>query len=372
MKVLVVGAGAVGGLLGAALSRGGAELTWLARGERGRRLAAEGLRVERGAEAWRVRAEVVESMEEAAVAGPFAAVLLAVRGMDVEALGADIGRALPPARLLVMLNGVGHEARLQALLPRHRVLAGSLTAACWEAAPGVVGAGLKGGVGLECGEAGGVGADAPDRTGETDGAEGTDGAWVAGGDGTDLVAAFTAGGLAARCYDDGAALKWSKLLLNLLGSATTAILGWPPARVFADRRLFELELAAWREALAVMAALGLRPLALPGYPVPVYAALVRRLPGPLRFRLLAPRLAGGRGDRLPGPAADLARGRRRTECEWLGGAVARSAGELGLAAPVNAGLSALVADLAAGRRPREAFRDRPEALLDEIARAHGR
>ncbi len=95
--------------------------------------------------------------------------------------------------------------------------------------------------------------------------------------------------------------------------------------------------------------------------------LARGLPAALLQPLLGPRLAGGRGDRLPGPAMDLARGRARTECEWLGGAVADAAATAGLNAPINTALAGLVADLAAGRRPRDDFHDRPERLLAAVA-----
>lgn len=342
MRVLVIGAGAVGGLLGAVLSLGGAEVSWLVRGERGRRLAAEGLGLTWGAEARLLQPRLAFSPAEAAAGGPFDACLMAVRGMDAAAAAEAVAGLPAPGCLVVMLNGVGHEARLREMLPGRRVLAACLTTACWETAPGRIQAGTKGGVGLEC---------PPDLAG-----------W-----GKDLAGAFAAGGLEARCYHDGDRLKWSKLLLNLLGSATTAILGWPPARVFGHRPLFDLELAAWREALRVMAALGHRPLPLPGYPVPRYAALVRHLPAALLFPFMGPKLVGGRGDRLPGPAADLARGRERTECEWLGGAVARAGAAAGRPAPVNAALSGLVADLAAGRRRRADFLDRPQELLAFVA-----
>ena len=342
MKVLVLGAGAVGGLLGGTLAIGGADVTLVARGARGRTLAAQGLRLGRDGESRHLDLPVVESVADAATQGPFDAVLLTLRGMDLEAAGAEIAEHLPPGRIIVMLNGVGHEAALAARLPRHAVCAGTLTAACWEREVAWIQATDKGGVALEC------------RPGDAC-------------DNADLAEAFRAGGLPSRCFPSGAAIKWSKLLLNLLGSATTAILGWPPARVFADRRLFGLELAAWREAMEVMKAMGVAPVTLPGYPVPLYVRLARGLPAAFLHPLLGPRLAGGRGDRLPGPAADLARGRTRTECEWLSGAMVLAAARMDLSAPVNAALSSLVADLAAGRRPREAFRDQPERLLATVA-----
>jgi hypothetical protein len=75
---------------------------------------------------------------------------------------------------------------------------------------------------------------------------------------------LTSGGLRARRLEDAASMRWSKLLANLLGNATSAILDMDPGDVYRDRGLFDVERRQLREALAVMRALGLRPLALPG------------------------------------------------------------------------------------------------------------
>jgi 2-dehydropantoate 2-reductase len=45
MRVLVVGAGALGGYFGGCLVKAGRDVTFLARGQRAAQLAAEGLRI---------------------------------------------------------------------------------------------------------------------------------------------------------------------------------------------------------------------------------------------------------------------------------------------------------------------------------------
>src|SRR2546429_9439550 len=55
-----------------------------------------------------------------------------------------------------------------------------------------------------------------------------------------------------RRYTDFRAMKWSKLLFNILGNPQSAILDLPPSHVFADSELFRYERAAFREATAVM------------------------------------------------------------------------------------------------------------------------
>ena len=61
-------------------------------------------------------------------------------------------------------------------------------------------------------------------------------------------------GFSVTIYPDAAAMKWTKLLMNMVGNATCAILDMPPNEIFADTSLADLEIEAWREALAVMKA----------------------------------------------------------------------------------------------------------------------
>ena len=73
-----------------------------------------------------------------------------------------------------------------------------------------------------------------------------------------LVEACDEAGLNARLYPDSAEMKWSKLLTNLLGNASSAILDMTPAQVFADPGLYNMEVQQLREAQAVMRALGIQ------------------------------------------------------------------------------------------------------------------
>ncbi len=141
-------------------------------------------------------------------------------------------------------------------------------------------------------------------------------------------------------------LKWSKLLLNILGNAQAAILDTDAASIAGDSASFGIEQRAFREALQVMRRLPAQPLRLPGYDVPKLA-LAMRFPRPIAWRLLKERIGGGRGEKRPSLALDLARGKRETEVAWLNGAVDAAARRYGLHAPVNATLTALVQQLAA-------------------------
>ena len=73
-------------------------------------------------------------------------------------------------------------------------------------------------------------------------------------------------------------MKWSKMLTNLLANASSAILDMPPAEIFADPRLFRIEILMLREALQVMHAQDISVVDLPATPVRALAFAAAYLP----------------------------------------------------------------------------------------------
>ena len=347
---MVAGAGALGSWLGGALCLGGADVTLVARSTHRAVTAEHGLTVITADNRRSTHPRVVGTVDEAFADGAnYDLGLITVKSYDAPGVAREIVAALsryPSARcaaLATFQNGVGSEALVAATTAgviEGPVVAGTLTTAVGLREPGIVAGGAKGGVGI---------AARPAEAANM------------------LADALAAGGLQVTRHEDAAAMKWSKLLLNMIGSATSAIVALPPAQLFRNRDVFDLEVAAWNEALAVMKGAGLRPTALPGYPVPTYAFALRWLPAPLRFPLLSARLAGSRGDRLPGVAADLVAGRARSEINALHGAVADTGEALGIPVALNRALHDLVIDLATGGQAREPFEGRPDALLKALA-----
>jgi 2-dehydropantoate 2-reductase len=338
MKVLVVGAGAVGGWLGGHLARGGEAVTLVARGPRAAALAREGLTLRLADASLVFPTPVAGSVAEACAGSRFDWALVCVKSYHSTDVAAELASVDGVRRVACFQNGIGNEDQLVRQLPEVPVVPATLTTGVWLAELTTVAGSAKGGAGL-----------AADAAAD------------------DLAQALVRGGISVQRYPDAAAMKWSKLLLNLLGSATSALLDWPPARVFTDRRLFHVERAAWLEAAAVMRGLGHRPVALPGYPVDWFDRAVNWLPERWLYQVAAGRLAGGRGERRTGLAMDLQAGRTDSEVSVLHGAVAAAGAELGTATPTCAALARLVTDVTAGRLPRAALVDRPAALLAAIA-----
>ncbi len=344
-RVLVYGAGAVGSLVAAALAEsrppGGAApaITVLGRRPHVAAIRTWGLIVE-GAAGRTVCKNVdsVTSLDD--LAGPPDIVMLAVKAYQVpEALALLAGvLARPETSVVVLENGIGSEEIVAGVIGGGRTVSGAVTISVEQDRPGAVRRHTRGG-GLALAPVGG--ASPVERA----------------------ASLFRASPLPVRTYPDAAQMKWSKLLLNLLVNATSAILDLPTDAIAADPRLFALERAAFREAVRVMRALGLRPVALPGFPVPLVVRVMAAPPW-LGRAALRRGLSRGRGDKMPSLWHDLERGRRQNEVAVLNGAVAREGERLGVAVPVNRTLTEVLLALAEGRADRAAYRHKPEVLLE--------
>ena len=137
MRVIVLGAGGVGGYFGAKLARAGADVTFLARGAHLAAIRADGLRVRSTAEGeYVVKAAAVDTLEGQP---PADVVLLTVKANDTEAV---LARARPvvgaETAVLTLQNGVQSVALIdQAFGPGH-ALGGAAYVFAVIGAPGVI------------------------------------------------------------------------------------------------------------------------------------------------------------------------------------------------------------------------------------------
>ncbi|GIF68567.1 2-dehydropantoate 2-reductase [Asanoa ishikariensis] len=109
MRILVIGAGAVGGYFGARLAQAGKDVTFLVRPGRAADLAARGLRIrEPDSQPERIDVATVERVAE-----PYDIVLLAVKAFALDAAISDFSPAVGPRTTIVpFLNGLAHIDRL--------------------------------------------------------------------------------------------------------------------------------------------------------------------------------------------------------------------------------------------------------------------
>src|SRR5579864_3997280 len=123
MRILVLGAGAIGGYYGGRLVEGGADVTFLVRPRRAGQLAERGLVVRSplGDIERKVKTVLAEDIRE-----PFDLVLLSCKAYDLDSAIDAIAPALgPQGAVLPLLNGMNHMAALSGRLGAARVLGGA-------------------------------------------------------------------------------------------------------------------------------------------------------------------------------------------------------------------------------------------------------
>lgn len=320
MRVLVVGAGALGGLVGAMLTRAGEDVTLLeTNAARAQQLNTDGLQIVRsgGGESSTVPLRVVTSVEGLE---PFDLIFIAVKTYQTEAaVKACLPATRPDTRFLSMQNGVGSAELVAGMVGPERVLCGITYHSMQHAGPGriQVRVGIKP---IQIAPFDGVVTPAVEAIG----------------------AMFRAAGLDTEVVENIDHAVWQKLLHNASINPVSAITGLTCREILGDEDLlaFIRDLAA--EIIAVLRARG----------VPI---VDEEDP----FRPLLGSLAA-LGNNRPTMWQDLARG-VRTEIDALNGAVVKEGARLGLRAPHNAALVRLVHS-----RERQKFLNR-----QEISRALG-
>jgi 2-dehydropantoate 2-reductase len=180
-----------------------------------------------------------------------------------------------------------------------------------------------------------------------------------------LAAALDAAHLKCRLYSEPHSMKWSKMLTNLISNPTSAILNMTAAEVFANRRLYKLEIDMLKECLAVMKAQGLEVYDLPGTPVKLLA-FATQLPLWLSKPFLSRAAGSGRGAKMPSFHIDLYSGRGKSEVEYLHGAVVREGKKCNIPTPVNEVLTDTLLALTNKQIPLEDYASQPEKLLLKV------
>jgi len=122
LRILVVGAGAVGGLFGFHLAQAGRDVSFLVRPERSAQLGRDGLVLRLDGREARVRPRAVTASE---LDDHFDLVFLAVKSYALDGAIADLAPAIGPATLIIpVLNGMRHVDVLRARFGPEHVLGG--------------------------------------------------------------------------------------------------------------------------------------------------------------------------------------------------------------------------------------------------------
>ena len=299
-RIAVVGAGSVGSFFGALLARAGHPVTLVGRAAHAQAVERDGLQLHMGGQVHTIRVHATTELDAVREAS---LVLVSVKSRDTEALARAMAPLLAPDALVLSLqNGVENAATLGAAL-RQQVVACAVYVATSMAGPGIVAHHGRGDLVI-----------GPPRGSAVDSA--LQARLQA------LADLFGTAGVPVQISADVDCALWRKLLVNCAFNAISALTQLPYGRMVELPEIVALQRDIAREVIAVAQADG------------------RQLDFDEALHAIGA-IASGMAQQVSSTAQDLARG-RGTEIDHLNGFVARRGAELGVPAPVNRTLHALV------------------------------
>ncbi len=304
MRIVVMGTGGVGGYFGARLAQGGHDVAFVARGRHLAAIRERGLSVRSAL--GDVHLAHPAATDDPSALSPPDVVFFGVKLWDTETAAAQIAPLIARGGVVVPFqNGVESIERIAAVVGTERVMGGTAHIAATIGEPGVI---------VHTGTMARLrfGAVLPSQRPVADA----------------LAAACRTAGVDGEAVADVRQALWQKFVFLVAMSGTTAVARQPVGVVRADPDLRAVLEAAMREAWTVGRARG---IALADDFVAQQLQFADGLPAEMRSSMLNDLVAGN-----------------RLEAPWLAGAVARMAGELHVAAPVNSTLYAVLKPWCAG------------------------
>jgi 2-dehydropantoate 2-reductase len=320
MKIAVLGAGSIGVYVGAALLASGSDVVLIGRARMAETIARHGVSLsDLNGRRTALASDQVPYTQDPAALALADLILVTVKSADTDAAAQAIRQhAHPKALVLSLQNGIGNAETLRARVPGQPVLAAMVPFNVVQMPEGRLHRGTEGELAVEA---------------------------------SPLLArwrhAFQAAHLPLVTHADFVAVQWGKLLLNL-NNPVNALSGLPLKTELSQRAYRRCLALLIQEALSVLRAAGIQPAKVARVG-PRILPLLLSLPDALFTRVAAAML------RIDPQARssmweDLQAG-RRTEVDYLNGAVVKLAQSLGMDAPANQRIVALMRLAEAGSQP---------------------
>ena len=329
VQVVVLGAGAIGSLLGARLHEAGVSVRLIGKKAHVDAIQAAGLMVRGRKESHLVRLPATTTL-----AGAADLILLTVKSQDVRAACREIAELHSNATVVTMQNGVRSDGEAADILGRDRIVGCVLNVSATYLEPGVVEQNT--GILLQ------IGAPFPESAGRVQ-----------------PVLDVLSMALRTVLVPDIARARWTKLMSNV-NNAIMTITGLPIGRALRQQGLARLAIATIRE--------GVKTAEAGGFPLDHSRRarqfrLMSGLPRPIANFVFGPRLAGDfPPDSQFGPSTlqSLRRG-SSSELDYLNGEIVKLGQKIGRPTPYNRGL------LETGRQVFETRKNlTPEQLLEKF------
>ncbi|MGO3517638.1 MAG: ketopantoate reductase family protein [Acetobacter cibinongensis] len=282
MHVVVIGAGAIGSYVGAALAQSGHDVTFLARPAQCEALRAHGLKYDTANGQQSVSVKAVFQAQDLK---PADFVLVCVKSADTDQAGRDLIPALQPSTVIFSLqNGVENAQSLETVIYRPVVPVAVYIAVSMLAAGHVV---HHGGNRIVMGEA------------ESS---------------ANNAALFARAGFTVTVSSQIMTVLWEKLMVNCAYNGLSALSQMPYARMMQIDGVQDVMVTLVQECQAVACALG--------------------IPSSPDFMTNLLTIASAMPEQMSSTAQDLRRG-KPTEIEALNGYIVRKGREFGVATPAN-------------------------------------
>ena len=306
-RIAIVGAGGIGGFLGAKLARAGVDVSLIARGAHLDALQTTGITVRDQAQ--ELHLDHIPAFASAAEVGPVDVVLFAVKMTDLDAAAKSCAPIVRPGtRLVTFQNGVEAPTLLRAIYPDACVLPGVAYIVTSIVAPGVI-----------------------EKTGPSARFEISAQTAADMERARDVVQLLAGAKIDAHLMDDATVMLWNKFIMLAATSSMTAYTRQPMGHMQTDPAAQAMMVEAVREGINVARAKGIN------LSENIEALTLHRLNEVMHKEAKASQLV------------DLERG-KPLELQWLSGAIHRLGQETGVPTPVHSMIFEALQPFAAGKK----------------------
>lgn len=339
MRFLFIGAGALGCYVGGALAQTSHQVGFVERPQNIAELQANGINLTRNGQTRQISNFALYADLSEAATERYDVIVCTLKSFDTPKILTSLRRIkseLPRLSVLSLQNGIENESIIAEAIGFESVISGTVTSAISKGNLGEVTEETCRGIGID--------KNSPIST--------------------EIIAALNEAGLKAQGFQDAQSMKWSKLITNLQGSATSAIFDLSPKEIFTNKNIFDIEMKMLRECLNVMKALNLKVVDLPGTPVKALA-FATKLPYFISQPILVKALGSSRGAKMPSLYLDLRVYQAPLETPYLYGAVVKFGAENGIPTPYCTALTKTLELLSNGDIELNHYRHNPELWLAE-------
>jgi 2-dehydropantoate 2-reductase len=307
-KIAVVGAGAVGSVVGGLLARVGEDVTLIARKAHVDAINAHGLHVAGALGKFIVTPKVEEELRFSPDL-----TILTVKTQDVETVCRQIKPYVTGAPLVSLQNGVRSDDMASEVFGKDSIIAGVVLFNAAFLNPGYVTCGVKGSL----------------LVGEV---------YSENGGRVKKIAAILDRAIKTKVYNNIRGVRWTKLLVNALGNSMEALTGLSVGECMRYPGVRKIGIFILREAFKVLGKARVKLESLPDLPISMFKSVIHS-PMPVASWLLS--LTMSDMNTVTSTLQSIRKG-KRTEIDYLNGEIVRLGGEMDIATPFNSNVVELV------------------------------